>query len=193
MNYRKKTTKIFLISIFVILSLTLSSCNPREKNKVEEDMVDKEIVNQEDIMMNNGFTVGENIDYVTFYYIRSKPPYLKIDPDKDIEFIHGPMLDRSVAVYNFMIWDYTMEDVSEATFTEEYGDKYAQQTLDQLAKMREVCNSYGFTNENRLTSEWVLENQKEALELRQAFIDLKLYWITESMIRLNDSHIKNKE
>ncbi|TCK92551.1 hypothetical protein EDC19_1695 [Natranaerovirga hydrolytica] len=187
MRYNKLWVK--KIGISILLAVILVGCH---KEEIKEE-IKEEVINQDDIVMSNGFTVKENVEYAIFYDISSNQNILKIDPYQEIEFYNAPMLERNIAVHNYMIWEYTIDDVGEATFTEEEGDKYAQETLDQLAKMREVCNSYGFTNENRLTSEWVIENQKEALELRQAYIDLKLYWISESMISLYERFIKDKE
>ena len=138
LKYFAIITVIFLLIDFIIIGIFLFMHNISRKGYTQYDLTKREM------------------DVLVWYYDVYIPEYV----EDDIKFINenryninkdeyelseGPNAEKCVEAYNNLMFD----------------EKNADNAL-------KLANSYGITEENRMTVEWVLSHPREALKIFQA-------------------------
>ncbi|TCK92553.1 hypothetical protein EDC19_1697 [Natranaerovirga hydrolytica] len=135
-----KKDNIILCLIIGILLLSLTGC-------------EKEVIDPRNVMMENGLTFKETQDYTIYYKVGSNPPITTFDSLEEageVEFFADLLTEMFIPIFNFLLFDRYLE---------------GEESTDWYQDAREVGKKYGITRENRLTSEWVVENAYEAYHM----------------------------
>ena len=142
-----------IVKLIVILSIIMISCVAcKEDKNTENPNTD---VNEEeekkgmdrDTMMPNGLTFIECSRLIMKYDLRPNEDMYDKDfqPTENFDLYATEESYEFINVLNFVIYD------------------RETQNLEFREEMIEYCENYGFTTDNRITIEWVLENRKEAI------------------------------
>ncbi|TCK92549.1 hypothetical protein EDC19_1693 [Natranaerovirga hydrolytica] len=140
-----------------------------------------EIFIQNNEEQKNGLTTFENIIYawayklesdIPLFYIDSKTEY--IDGTQEIEFSLTEETERFIGITNFMFWEYEADTEHEFL---------------SLRSYRKIFEAYGFSKQNYITTQWVIENPIKAYKMiDQANYDF--FWDTPKFQKAYEEYLE---
>ena len=136
-----------LVIIFMVIIINFIGCK-EEKQEIPIDFQEAK----------NGLTVLENYDYVKFYKLDCNQDINQIEITDEIEFYITEDTEKAIRVLNYKIWEYKIVEYSDVNIDYEG-------LREIYIRARKMCETYGFTADNLITSEWVVDNPKEAISL----------------------------
>ena len=147
---KKTKRKIITISIIVLCLIILLGgvflIYKNNKNTTPKEW-------KEDQIVAYGLNLYQIVSYAHYYDLNSEEFYeYEKDPSKDFncKFEKTETTDKAIALINYFAWDHIGDNNDEL-----------QEQLD----LQKILNKYGFTSQNRITADWVLNNPHEAYYL----------------------------